>query len=148
MKSLAEVLLGQRRNKTVSVGEHKIMYQTLTAGEQAEINRMASGLDPYAHIEASKVPTLARSIVSIDGVPLDGLKEVRELLRREPDVQTVVAIERCLYDLDKESINLYYSFYLELERERAEEREKLKNASRVQSEESSGKSLPSSEATQ
>jgi hypothetical protein len=145
MKKLAEVLLGGRKTKEFKVGESVVLLQSLTAQDQSEINSEASGLNALTYLESSKVPTLARSLVEIDKVPIEAFPEVREYLRKDTELKTVQAVEKSLYDMDKENVNLLFSLYLDLETERQAEREKLKNSSRVQSAESSGKSAPVSE---
>jgi hypothetical protein len=148
MKRLSEMLLGGRRNKTIEIPATKdvVILQTLTGGEQAEIDSQASreGLNAYAHLEASKVPTLARSIVSMNGTPIENFPEVREFMRQDMTLTPVMAIEKAFRGMDKENINLLYAYYFDLDRERQEEREKLKNASRVPKGESSGNSAQSS----
>jgi hypothetical protein len=151
MKRLADMLLGGRKTKKIEIQSTKdvIILQSLTAGEQAEIDAQASssGLNAYAHLEASKIPTLARSIVSMNGQPLENFAEVRDILRNEMTLTPVMAIEKVLKDMDKENINLLFAYYFDLEKERQDEREKLKNDSRVPRAESFGNSAPSSAPT-
>jgi len=154
MKKLVEVLLGHRRTRNFQLGENKVVLQTITSREQSEISRAVSGLDLIAQIENLKVPLLARSLVSINDTQIENFPEVREQLRKfsgngaEGNQNVVVAIEQSLYEMEKDSINLLYSCYLDLEKERVDERDKLKNSLRAQSAESSGKSAPVSEPVQ
>ena len=145
MQKLIDALLGQRKTKAYQIGDSTVMLQTLTAGEQAEIARSISGYDLAAQSEAAKVPILARSIVSVNKSPLESHPEVREMLRADPTMQTVRAVEKTIYDLDWGLVDyLFNNCYSDLVTERMKELDSLKNSSRVQQAESFGKSAPSS----
>lgn len=145
MQKLIDALLGQRKTKPYQIGDSTVVLQTLTAGEQAEVAKTISGYDFAAQSEAAKVPVLARSIVSINKSPLESHPEVREKLRADPTLPMSQAIEQALLGLDWGVVNYLFSeCYSDLVTERAKELESLKNSSRVQQAESSGKSAPSS----
>jgi hypothetical protein len=152
MRRLLQVLSGERKQKTFELGDNKIVLQTLTGEEKAEIARMISGLDFLAQIENQKIPIVARSLVSINNIPIDNYDEVIQTMRRYEDekVSILRCIEITLGKMDGEAINLLYSYYEELEQERVKERELLKNSSRVQKQEKaenlerSGKSVDTS----
>jgi predicted Zn-dependent protease len=147
MQKLIDALLGQRKLKEYQVGEAKVMMQTLTAGEQAEISRVTGnrGLDYMSQIETSKIPILARSMVSINNVPIDGQPEVREKLRNDPSMAVAQAVEQVLSDMDWSMVEYIFTYcYSDLVQERGKELDSLKNSSRGQSADSSGKSAQNS----
>lgn len=147
MQKLVDALLGQRKQKAYQIGSSKVVMQTLTAGEQTDVSRIIGGrnLDFASQAEVAKVPILARSIVSINDVAIDAQPEVREKLRNDPTLISTQAVEMILNDMDWSMVEyLFGSCYSDLVQERAKELDALKNSSRVQSAESSGKSAPSS----
>lgn len=144
MIKLVDALLGKKKTKDFSLNGHKYTLQTLSAGEQADIAQLMSGLDFLAKLERSRIHTVARSLVSIDDVPLDSFSEVREKLRSVPNQTTTEAVEAVIRDMDSQAIADLYDFYDALMKENLEEREKAKNFSRDQQGVSSGKSVPNS----
>jgi len=147
MQKLVEALLGQRKDKTYQIGSSKVVLQTLTAGEQIEISRIigSRNLDFASQAEVAKVPILARALVSINDVPIEAQPEVREKMRQDPTLSSVQVVEQVLSEFDWSTIEYIFNYcYSDLVQERAKELDALKNSSRDQSAESSGKSAPSS----
>jgi hypothetical protein len=151
MQKLVDALLGQRKQKEYQIGSSKVVLQTLTAGEQTDVSRIigSRNLDFASQAEVAKIPVLARSLVSINGVVIDAQPEVREKLRGDPMLTSAQAIEQVLSDFDWGIIDhLFSNCYSDLVQDRAKELETLKNSSRDRLAESSGKSAPSSEQPQ
>ena len=147
MQKLVDALLGQRKQKTYQVGSSRIVLQTLTAGEQTDVSRIIGGrnFDFASQAEIAKIPVLARSLVLINDVGIDAQPEVREKLRGDPMLSPVQAIEQVLSEFDWGIIDhLFSNCYSDLVQDRAKELDALKNSSRDQSAELSGKSAPSS----
>lgn len=155
MRKLLQVLSGERLTKTFHLGDNEIVLQTLTASEKSELARLVSGLDFLAQLENQKVPTIARSLVSINKIPIDNYDEVIQNIRKYEDdnVSILKCIELTLGSMDSEAVNLLYNYYLELEQEKAKEREALKNSSRAltamqENPDQSGKSVDTSKEPQ
>lgn len=146
MQKLVDALLGQRKEKTYQIGGNKVVLQTLTASEQTEISRIVGSrnLDFASQAEVAKVPILARSLVAINEVPIEAQPEVREKMRNDPTLSSVQVVEEVLGGFDWGTVEyLFNTCYADLVQERAKELDALKNSSRDQLAESSGKSAPS-----
>ena len=125
-------LFGERFKKEFEVGGNKVMFQTLSKKEQIQAAFMNTGGDIVYQFESLKVPTLARSIVSINGTGWENCEEVKQILadRKENNADTNILgiIEKVLGDLDGEVINTLYNCYNELTAEHKKEVDKLKKA--------------------
>ena len=153
MARLVDLLCGYRYEEEFSVGDHKIKMQTLWKEEEIDVIKSAQGLDMYGAIEAMKVPTLARSIMSIDNVPFSAYQEVMDELKKQKSsgiviVDTVVACEKVLSEMDGGLVDILYSFYLKLKNRRDEERAKLANFTQPQKPGESSSSAASSSSDQ
>ena len=147
MQKLVDALLGQRKEKTYQIGSSKVVLQTLTAGEQVEISRIVGSrnLDFASQAEVAKVPILARSLIAINDIAIEAQPEVREKMRQDPTMSSAQVVEQVLSEFDWSTIDYIFNYcYSDLVQERAKELDALKNSSRDQSAESSGKSAPSS----
>lgn len=147
MQKLVDALLGQRKEKTYQIGSSKVILQTLTAGEQVEISRIigSRNLDFVSQAEVAKMPILARSLVSINDVAIEAQPEVRDKMRQNPTLTPAQVVEQVLSEFDWSTIDYIFNYcYSDLVQERMKEMDSLKNSSRDQSAESSGKSAPSS----
>jgi hypothetical protein len=141
------MLLGDRKIKEYRIGEGKsIVLQALSAEEARQVDRIVFTLFPNAafHMEVNtaRVHTLARALVSVNGIPVSQLEDVAKVLsahKNDPKYTPLEAITQILGEQDNESINLLYSLYLDLEKENREEKEKMKNFYQAQTVDSSGK---------
>jgi hypothetical protein len=125
---LVEVLLGEPEQKEFEVGNHKIVLRTL---KQVEINEVISRL-PRADLtmlELEKVPTLARSIVSIDGINPVGFDEIRVQVEKDKSINITSLIEEILSQMDSTVINVLFSMYSELREEAQKRKADLKKTS-------------------
>ena len=81
-------------------------------------------------ITASQVPTLARSILSINNIPLEQYSEVQsqiqEMEKLEPSKPIDINLikEKCLNKLPETLINVFYNKYIQLKSEHTAEIEK------------------------
>ena len=147
--SLMTMLSGERKTKKYELAEGKsIVLQTLTAQEKTEVERIVFSLMPncafHQEISTSRVYILARSLVSINGIPCQNLDDVAKILsnhKKELGYTPLNAITEVLNSVDDESLNLLYSLQLNLETEDREEKDKMRNFSLNQKEDTSG-SLP------
>jgi hypothetical protein len=100
---------------TFTIGKHKILVRTLTGAERKEvwdrpIVRSASGI--LDKMEFSKIPVLARVIVSIDETPWMARDEIKRILDKNPSRKLEDAIEEFLGSLSNETLNMLYGLYL------------------------------------
>lgn len=92
--SLAEKLYANKPyRKIVEVLALKIEFQRLSAADEEEIARSISVDSLLALIQARRIPTLARSIKSIDGIEWKEFDEVKQHLRSNPGSSLAQAIE-------------------------------------------------------
>ena len=97
------------------VGGHKIKIRSLTSAEREDIMglpsvRGSSGL--MDKLEQIKRPTVARSVVSIDGLDWAGRDEVRKILDANKGFTLYQAIEELLKAASSQTINFLYELYL------------------------------------
>ena len=106
-------LFGERFKKEYSFKGSKIVMQYLTQEEALECSRRASGGDVIYQMNSLKVPTLARAIVSMDGIRWEQTDEVIELLKKEENkgLKTVDIVEQLLLKKDSEIVNELYKIY-------------------------------------
>jgi len=143
---LMDVLGGERKIRCFQLSDtKKIVLQSLTAEEARQVDRIVFSMFPNAnfHTEANagRVHLLARSLVSVDGIPATQLDDVAALLaKHKGDVgyTPLMAITEILGEQDNESINLFYTLYLTLEKENREEKDKIKDFCLAQKADSTG----------
>lgn len=136
MLDLVKVLSGEPDQKTFQFGDKKIVFRTLKQSEMNDVMLRLPRTD-LSMIELEKVPVLARSIVSIDGVDIKAFDAVRDALKKNDRADIYIAIEEILGQMDTNIINILYGIYSDFRDESYKKREELKNASRVQSAEQS-----------
>ena len=122
-----------------------IVLKALTSEEAKQVDRIVFNQFPNAafHMEvnASRVYVLARALVSVNGIPVSQLDDVANIMSKhinEKNYTPLDAITEVLGSQDDESINLLYSLYLDLQKEDREEKDKMRNFSLNQKENSSG----------
>ena len=100
--------------------------------------------------EAIAIPTLARAIVSIDGLGFDAFSEIQALKREFPTKPTVELVEKFLSnpDISFLPVNALYTAYAEVVEEQQKELESLKKNSTALNPEPSGSSVEPSEPSQ
>lgn len=150
MKSIAELLGGTKYEQEFKAGEHAVVLQSLTKGEEMEVLRKAQGLDFYAQIEASKIPILARSLVQIDKVPVQTYPEFQAEFKKAKDgkVNIVEVTEKIFEGMDGGLVDYLYSFYLQLKEMREKDRATLLGFTPALKEGQSSNSVNSTENTQ
>ena len=131
-EDLIKALLGEPEEKEFTFGKKKLVLRTL---KQSEMNEVMSGLTraDFTMLELEKVPLLARSLVSIDGVKVAAFTEIQDAFKKDEKVDVTYAVEKVLEKMDTATINILYSMYNELVQEASKKKDLLKNASRVQS---------------
>lgn len=143
MKRLMDVLKGQRYEKEFDVYGIKIKIQSLWKSEEIQILTRFQGYDFLTQIELSKVPTLAKAIVSIDNIAVAAYPEIQSILAKNKTNDLVVALEDFLGSLDAGVIDHLYRCYSELKNDREKERLSNVNFSQEQKEEPSTSSANS-----
>ena len=123
--NLIDVLLGKPEQREYVFGKEKIVFKTLTQNEVNEVMEKLPRMD-LSIVELQKIPLLARSIVSINGVDIHAFQEVQDAIKKDDKVKVVNVIEEILGKMDTTVINLLYSYYSELNETVSKERELLK----------------------
>ena len=125
-------LFGEKFKKEFEIGGNKVVFQTLSKKEQLQASSVNAGGDMLYQFDAIKVPILARSIVSINGLGWENCEEVKKIVadkkENKLDINLISIIEQVLGDMDGEIINAFYNHYLEIVDEHKKEVEKLKKA--------------------
>jgi len=136
---LVDVLMGEPEKREFNFGGQKIVLRTLKQSEMNEIMMRIPRAD-VTMLELEKIPTLARSIVSINGIPVEMFEEVRELTEGEGKEKTHIAIEKVMSRWDTNTVTILYGIYIDFKEECYRKKEELKNSSASQSAESSTES--------
>ncbi len=142
-EDLIKALLGEPEKKEFDFGGKKVVFRTLTQKEMDEVMKDIPRTD-LAMFELEKVPILARSLVSVNGVSISAFSEVQDAINENEKVNVTAVIEKILSKMDTSTVNALYSLYGELLQEVTTKKNQLKNASRVQSEGPSIESAKSS----
>lgn len=112
---LEEMIFGGKTlEEEFTVGKHKLKVRTLTGAEREEIidrTSIRSASNLLDKIELARIPTLARSIVSINGVPWSSRDEIRKIMEEKPRYKLNDAIEEFLGKVPLEILNLFYELY-------------------------------------
>lgn len=121
---LLKTLSGQRESKEFEFGKKKIVLQTLTQEEQTEIFAKTANFTNMLHMAtAQKVLALARSLVSIDNIPIENFDEAQEKIKEEQKnnnnkVVDIISIkESVLSKLSTTVIDVLYSKFIALKEE-------------------------------
>ena len=141
MESLIKMLSGEPTYKEFKYNGHSLEMRTLTGEELDMVVRRTQGINLLSQGEIQKIPILGYALVKIDGCDLLSIKEVREDLKKNKDMQSNEAVEKIISQLDKHVINALYDLYISLSTEVMEKVELLKNVSKAQSPDSSGNSI-------
>ena len=105
--SLLEKLAGKTEEFEVDYNGMKIVFRTLSQKEYNEILAQNPRTD-FAGLELSKVPVLARAIVSVDGQKIEGYSELEEQDSQLTDVQKK---EKVFGKMDAIVINELFNLY-------------------------------------
>lgn len=105
--SLLEKLAGKTEEFEVDYNGMKIVFRTLSQKEYDEILAQNPRTD-LAGLELSKVPVLARAIVSVDGQKIEGYSELEEQDNQLTDIQKK---ERIFSKMDAIVINELFNLY-------------------------------------
>lgn len=132
---LLEILGGDRKRKEFMFGGKKIVLQTLTQEEQTEIFAQTANFTNTLHmVTAQRVPILARSIVSVENVPIEQSSEIQCKIKEEQKnknsefVDVINIKEAILNKISTTVIEFLFTKYLQLKEEHTKEIEdKLKN---------------------
>jgi hypothetical protein len=127
MLDLVKVLSGEPDQKEFKFGDKKIVFRTLRQSEMNEVMLKMPRTD-LTLIELEKIPILARTLVSIDGVDLKAFDEVREAIKKDDKIDVYNVVEDLLSKIDTNVINILYNIYTEFREESLKKRELLKNA--------------------
>lgn len=93
--SLAEKLYANRPyEETVDVLGLKIKFRVLSAADEDQIVASSGAQNFLVLLATRKIPTLARAIVSIDGVRWEDFDEIQQLIRSNPGMTLTQATER------------------------------------------------------
>lgn len=84
--SLLEKLAGKTEEMEVDYNGLKIVFRTLSQKEYDEIARVNPRADLFG-LELTKIPILARAIISIDGLKFEGYSEIIEQDSKLPEIQ-------------------------------------------------------------
>ena len=124
--SLREKLFGQEHTATIEVLGRQFSVRTLSMPEEVEVTRSVGAINTYwEYLEARKIPTLARGIVAIDGVSCRDFDEIKQLLRTNPQLTLIQALESELRDTSLYPEEVITAIYGEYAKFRAEFRQKL-----------------------
>lgn len=146
--SLLDVLLGRPKPVVKLVIGKSVEFRILTNGERGEILRNNPTANPLAAPEIIATPTLAKAIVSIDGIRWKDFQDVQELMniRKESPIEVVVA-EYLASTFPFPVIQELYLAYLDVVNDYYNQIDALKKTSPEQNQELSGKSAKSSNKT-
>ena len=105
-----------------------VEFRVLSTGERTTIWRTHGTNDLMSSAEAIAIPTLARAVVSIDGLGFEAFQEIQALKREFPTKPVVELVEKFLSDPDISflPINALYTAYAEVVEEQQKELEALK----------------------
>jgi hypothetical protein len=112
--NLQDLILGYRFEETYKLGTHSILMQSLTAKEKTEVLKASAGLDYITQLDAIRVPTLARAIVSIDSRPWAAFSEIQAAQAEGKNL--VECIEEILSQQSDACIRVLHGFYADLEK--------------------------------
>ena len=112
--SLLDKLLGRPFVTVMTVLGKKIEFRILSNQERVEIWRLHPISNLMTAPEAIAVPTLARAIVSIDGLSWDQFTEVQELKSLTPTMSTLDAVEKHLSAIPWPVVMEIYTAYMEV----------------------------------
>ena len=105
--SLLEKLAGKTEEMVADYNGLKIVFRTLSQKEYDEILRINPRADLFG-LELTKIPTLARAIVSIDGMKFEGYSEFVEM---DSKLSAVQRKEIIIGDMDAISVDALYTLY-------------------------------------
>ena len=114
--NIEDLLFGsQLIDEEFVIGGHKIKIRSLTSAEREEVMslplvRGSSGL--IDKMEQLKRPTVARAVVSMDGLDWSSRDEIRRILDKNKGMTLCQAIEELLKGASSQTINFLYELYL------------------------------------
>jgi len=146
--TLLDVLLGRPQSVVKQVIGKRVEFCILTNGERGEILRNNPTANLLAAPEVIATPTLARAIVSIDGIKWRDFQDIKDLAnaRKDASIETIVA-EYLSSTFPFPVIQELYLAYLDVVNEYYNKLDALKKTSPDQNQEQSGMSAKSSDPT-
>lgn len=92
--SLVDKLFANRQfEEEVEILGLKVRFRVLSAAEEEQVGRVMKSENLLQMMQSRRIPTLARAIVSIDGVALKDFDEIKQRLRDVPQPTLEEAIE-------------------------------------------------------
>lgn len=148
--SLVDKLVGRPYTSVKEVLGKKIEFRILSTPERVSVWRKNGTADLMSSVEAIAIPTIARAILSVDGVPFGQFSEIKNLQRNSPQAPVVDLIEQYLSspDVPFTLVNMLYGAYVDVVNEQQVELDKLKKNSTLTSPDPSGSSAEPLEKTQ
>ncbi len=129
--NLIDILFGKGKEGIYKIGDVEIKLTTLQLKDREEIENVIKGMDVLAQTAPYRKAILARSIVSINGIPLISFKEIKSSIEENQKRNNMVDIniikEEAISSLDSVLIDyIYENFYLDLVKRRRDEIEAQK----------------------
>ena len=112
--SLLEKLAGKTEEIEVTYNGIKIVFRTLSQKEYDEVAKANPRADVFG-LELTKIPILARALVSIDGQKFEGFSEVEE---QDKNLSEIKKKENVIGSMDAIVVDELFNLY-------ADEREKV-----------------------
>ena len=134
--SLIDKLYANRNHEeTVQVLGRNVKFRVLGAAEEDDVLKSAASNNYFELIQARRIPTLSRAIVSIDNVEWRDFDEIKQRLRSNPQLEQVQAIEQELRQpvYTEDVIAAFFNAYSEFRGKYREELDALKKTSIPQS---------------
>lgn len=125
--NLIDALMGKNFEKEFDLGTSKVVLRTLTQNEMNEVMMSVPRTD-ITMIEFEKIPTLAYSLVSINGIKIEAYPEIQEEIKKDSKVNVRGIIAAMLGKLDTAVINVLWAYYRQVEEESKKNIEQLKKA--------------------
>lgn len=142
--SLVEKLLGKPFISVKEVLGRQMQFRVLSNPERVQIWKRYPAADLLTAPEVIAIPTLARAITSIDGIPWEQFTEIKELRKARPGATVPDLVEQHLSDTELYAytvINEMYMAYTQVVDDHQKVLDGLKKNSSPLSHELSGSSV-------
>lgn len=110
--SLVDKLIGKPASMVKKVLGMQIEFRILSNPERVEVWKKNTSSDVSIAPEAIAIPTLARAIVSVDGVTIDQFSEIQDLKKQNPSTPIVDLFEQHLSDKSSYPFPVINELYL------------------------------------
>jgi hypothetical protein len=131
--NLKEILFNETTIKNFQISENtSIVLKSLTTKDKEEINqevffKFPNCTDVIINLAASRIPILCKSMVSINGIPVQSLDDVQIYLKENKESKVEDAIRNILESFDDELITFYFYLYTEVVAENKAKKDKYRN---------------------